>query len=129
MTYSKNSTINRGRVFLLLFFVTALGYGQPLEVATSNLDWNGTGLAGSFPPLKGSPHAKGNKDDLIRIVLQGLRNETTGRAPTYDAAMPGFKFLSDTEVADVVSYVRTVFGEQQEGVTAADVARLRGEDK
>jgi mono/diheme cytochrome c family protein len=48
-----------------------------------------------------------------------------GAAEKYDAAMPGFHFLSDCEVADIVSYVRSTFGGKQEAITAADVAKVR----
>lgn len=84
---------------------------------------DGAGVTGTFPPLKGLTQVKGNKKNLIRMVLRGsAANEK------YDLEMPGFHFLSDQEVADVVSYVRSVFGGNRGVVTAAEVAGIRAGD-
>ena len=90
---------------------------------------DGTGLPGTFPALKGSPNIIGNKQNLIRIVLQGLAGPSTVGREKYDMEMPAFHFLSDQDVADVAAYVRSAFGESQETITADDVSRIRGERK
>lgn len=90
---------------------------------------DGTGIPGSFPPLKGSSRVRADKKELIRVVLQGLSEPLTVNGIKYEMDMPGFNFLSDQEVADVVKYVRATFGQKKEQVTAAEVARLRNEKK
>ena len=88
---------------------------------------DGTGVPGSFPPLKGTSYVRGNKGDLVRLVLQGLSGPITVEGIKYDMEMPSFAFLSDQEVADVVQYVRSAFGQKTETVTRAEVTRIRGE--
>lgn len=88
---------------------------------------DGTGIPGSFPPLKGSARVRADKKELIRVVLQGLAGPLTVNGVKYEMDMPGFNFLSDQEVADVVKYVRATFGQKKEHVTAVDVARMRSE--
>jgi mono/diheme cytochrome c family protein len=88
---------------------------------------DGTGVPGTFPPLKGTAQVKGDKNELIRIVLQGLSGPITVAGSSYNMEMPAFSFLSDEEVAGVVSYVRASFGQKHQTVSKADVARIRNE--
>ena len=62
---------------------------------------------------------------LIHIVLKGAQMPATTAAPTA-YAMPGFDWrMSDKEVAEVVTFVRSSWGNQAAAVTAADVAKVR----
>jgi aldose sugar dehydrogenase len=90
---------------------------------------DGTGVTGTFPPLKGAAQVRKDKTALIRLVLQGLSGPVTVDGVNYDAEMPAFNFLSDQEVADVVKYVRSAFGQRQEEVAAAEVRKIRNELK
>lgn len=82
---------------------------------------NGTGLAGSFPPLKSSAVVRGEVDDLIGIVLHGRH---TGK---YESEMPAFGFLSDESIAEVTEYVRLTFGQVESNIAPADVGKVRQE--
>lgn len=86
---------------------------------------DGTGIAGTFPPLKGAEQVKGDKKDLIRIVLHGLSGPITVLGKQYDMEMPAFGFLSDQDVADVVDYVRSAFANIEEKTSATEVKALR----
>jgi len=86
---------------------------------------DGTGVVGTFPPLKGSPRVAGGKPELIGVILRGLSGPITVGGVNYDAQMPAFDFLSDQEVADVAQYVRQTFGSKKDKVTVSEVARLR----
>ncbi|MEX2234823.1 MAG: PQQ-dependent sugar dehydrogenase [Cyclobacteriaceae bacterium] len=90
---------------------------------------DGAGVPGTFPPLKGTHQVTGDKTKLIRLVLQGLSGPITLAGVKYDTEMPSFSFLFDQEVADVVGYVRSAFGQKQETVTLAEVKKIRGEAK
>lgn len=112
---------------------------SPAKAVTADVVYNnycaschkadGTGVSGSFPPLKGSSRVRADKKELIRVVLHGLSGPLTVAGVKYDMDMPGFNFLSDQEVADVVKYVRSAFGRKDENVSPADVARMRNEVK
>ena len=86
---------------------------------------DGGGVTGNFPPLKGNPRVTGNKDALIAIVLNGLSGPINVDGVEYNQAMPGFKFLKDKDVAAVVSFIRTNFGNNAGSVTPADVSKVR----
>ena len=68
----------------------------------------------------------GDADRMIRIVLHGLQGPITVKRQPYNSVMAAWKaVLSDAEIAAVVSYVRTNFGNTASEVSAADVARVR----
>jgi len=86
---------------------------------------DGRGLAGSFPPIAGSHIATGDKARLIRLVLHGLQGPIVVEGRTYNNVMPPWKALSDAELAAVLTFVRSNFGNAALAVTAAEVAAER----
>jgi nitrite reductase (NO-forming) len=87
---------------------------------------NGQGLPNAFPPLAGSDFLMADKDRSIRIVLQGLRGQVTVSGNKYNGIMPKPP-LSDDQVAGVLTYVRSSFGNNGDPVTLADVLRVKRE--
>src|SRR5690242_18319921 len=85
----------------------------------------GEGTFGMFPPLKGSEFANGDAGRMIRIVLKGLTGPVTVKGSQYSGQMPPWQQLSDAELAAVISYARTTWGNSGGAVTAADVAAVR----
>ncbi|HXY20114.1 MAG TPA: cytochrome c [Gemmatimonadales bacterium] len=89
----------------------------------------GLGIAGSFPPLAGSEWATAANPSLpIRIVLHGLQGTVTVNNQRFANAMPAFgtgQPLSDAEVAAVLTYVRSSWGNAASAVTAEQVAAER----
>ncbi|MGO9992103.1 MAG: c-type cytochrome [Steroidobacteraceae bacterium] len=90
----------------------------------------GEGLPGAFPPLKGSSVV--NKDDAtkqIHVVLDGLQGEKASGV-VYASPMPPFaKMLSDADIADIIDYERSSWGNHGKLVTAAQVAAERANSK
>ena len=43
----------------------------------------------------------------------------------YDGVMPQHSFLNDDQIADVLTYIRTHFGNQAESISAEEVEKLR----
>jgi mono/diheme cytochrome c family protein len=91
---------------------------------------NGEGLPGVFPPLKGSGVV--NKDDAskhIQVVLSGMQGGRAGGV-VYAAPMPPFAdTLSDAEIARIIDYERSSWGNHGRPVTAAQVAAGRTPSK
>jgi mono/diheme cytochrome c family protein len=87
---------------------------------------NGEGLPGVFPPLKASAVVTApDPTEHIRTVLHGLSGKPIG-GTTYAAAMPGFADqLSDEEVAAVLSYERSSWGNRATEVKPASVTAKR----
>ncbi|WP_322032165.1 cytochrome c [Paraburkholderia sp. J76] len=86
----------------------------------------GAGYDATFPKLaRSSVVNSDNPASLIRIVLKGGQMPWTNAAPAH-YAMPGFaQRLTDRDIADVLSFVRSSWGNHAPAVTAADVAKAR----
>lgn len=86
---------------------------------------DGNGTAPMNPPLIRTSFVLGDEKELISIVLNGMSGiEVDGQ--TYKNVMPSFAFLSDDEIADVLTYVRTSFGNDAGAVHASAVTEVRG---
>lgn len=86
---------------------------------------SGVGSPGLFPPLAGSEFVTGDAGRMIRIVLKGLSGPVTVKGSRYNGQMPPWQQMSDAELAAVISYVRSSWGNAAGAVTAADVAAER----
>jgi len=87
---------------------------------------DGKAAGDTFPALPGNPTVlSADATSLIRVILSGARLPSTHTAPS-DLGMPGFAWrLSDEEAAQLVTFVRTSWGNQASPVGAADVAKVR----
>lgn len=90
---------------------------------------DGNGFENTFPPLQGTPFVEGDKKALITAVLHGLSGPRTVKGITYNQQMPAFHFLSDSELADVLTFVRSSFGNKAAAITPAEVASARATAK
>ena len=91
---------------------------------------NGEGLPGAFPALKGNA-AINDADPTthIRAVLHGLQGANVGGV-VYSSPMPAFgDTLSDADVANIIDYERSSWGNHGTPVTAERVAAERAKTK
>jgi len=88
----------------------------------------GSGYTETFPALALSSTVNTqDPSSLIHIVLTGAEMPWTRAAPTH-YAMPGFAHrLSDQDVADVLTFVRSSWGNKAPAVTAPMVAKGRAD--
>ncbi|MEO5961009.1 MAG: c-type cytochrome, partial [Opitutaceae bacterium] len=85
----------------------------------------GEGVKGVFPPLAGSDYLMANLDRSVRIALQGTSGEITVNGVTYNGAMPPPLGLDDEKTADLLTFVRTAWGNNGEPVTPKKVGHVR----
>ncbi|MEP6764595.1 MAG: cytochrome c [Gemmatimonadaceae bacterium] len=90
---------------------------------------NAGGTPGVFPPLAGSEWATGPARIPIRILLNGLSGHIVVEGKEFNNVMPagGGVPMSDIEIATILTYVRTQFGNSAAPVCAAEVASARSE--
>jgi glucose/arabinose dehydrogenase/mono/diheme cytochrome c family protein len=87
---------------------------------------DGKGDGNRFPPLDKSDWVNGDKIRLINIVLNGLKGPVEVKGLQYNEVMPAqASVLSDEQVAEVLTYIKSNFGNTPEVVTPAEVARVR----
>jgi thiosulfate dehydrogenase len=86
---------------------------------------DGGGVKGMFPPLNGNPGIiAANPASLLHITLTGWATPQTEAHPRV-YRMPGFARLSDGEIAEILSFVRSSWGNQASAISPAQVAAMR----
>ena len=90
----------------------------------------GLGVPGAYPPLAGSEWLINNPELPIRIVLHGLQGPITVKNASYNGAMsPYGDQLTDAEIAAVITYERSSWGNSASKITAQQVASVRAATK
>jgi len=85
---------------------------------------DGSGSDGFFPPIS-KTEGVADKERLIRTVVSGLSGPLEVQGKSYNQEMPSFKFLTDKELADVLTYVRASFGNSKSSVTENEVNKYK----
>lgn len=88
-------------------------------------DRNGKGSL-IFPALAGNPNVRQVRaETIVRMVLAGGKGAATAKAPT-GPGMPSFAWrLNDSQVADILTYVRNNWGNRAPAVSPETVGRIR----
>ena len=87
----------------------------------------GQGVPGQFPPLAGSELVVGTASNrLALILLHGLHGPLELNGTMYDGAMPAWGArLKDEQIAAVLTFIRSEWGNAAGPIDAQDVAALR----
>lgn len=80
----------------------------------------GQGIPNAFPPLAKSDFLNKDVNKAIKVVANGLSGEVTVNGKKYNSVMPNPN-LSDQEIADVLTYVYSSWGNSKKVVTPAMV--------
>jgi mono/diheme cytochrome c family protein len=83
------------------------------------------GLTGVFPPLVASDWVLEDDARLVQILLHGVEGELVVNGVAYNGLMPAFPQLSDAELAAVLSYIRSDWGNDAPPITPEQVAEGR----
>lgn len=86
---------------------------------------NGLGVPNLAPPLSETEYVTGDKERLIGIVLNGFNEDVEIKGEYYSNPMPSFDYLTDEEIADVLTFVRNSFNNQAAAITPEEVASQR----
>ena len=85
---------------------------------------DGRGVGSVFPPLRDSDYLRADLDRAISSVIHGLSGPIVVNGVEYNAAMPPMAYLSDEEVASVLTFVLEEWNGGG-GVTVEQVASVR----
>ncbi|MGI4744068.1 MAG: c-type cytochrome [Janthinobacterium lividum] len=86
---------------------------------------DGGGVPNMNPPLIKTTYVLGDKTRLAHIVLAGLAEPIEINGDDYKQHMPAQNYLTDQQVADVLTYVRNNFGNKASAVQVAEVKAVR----
>jgi len=86
----------------------------------------GEGVSGVFPPLAGSEWVNGDEAKVVRILLHGVTGPIEVAGETFNGMMPPWgPTMKDADIAAVLTYVRSAWGNKSTPITAASVAKVR----
>lgn len=85
----------------------------------------GRGLPGAFPPVAGSDWIAQNPDRLIEVVVNGLSGPIVVNGQQYNAVMPPMGYLSNPDIANVLTFVLNSWDNPGGEVQPAQVAQFR----
>lgn len=83
----------------------------------------GEGLGTLYPPLTDSSYLRTNREKLACIVRNGLNEPVQVNGKTFEGSMPGLPQLSAIEIAYILTYVTTNFGQQTSTYSQEDVRK------
>jgi len=87
---------------------------------------DGKGIPGVNPPLRKSEWIRGDIRRPIQIILHGVKGPINVSGQAYNSVMPPQgDALTDQQIAEIVTYIRSSWGLQQHGTDAQQVARQR----
>ncbi|SKB46999.1 Glucose/arabinose dehydrogenase, beta-propeller fold [Dyadobacter psychrophilus] len=82
---------------------------------------DGRGVPGSFPSLVTSSRLSGENTVLIPFLLKGSQSAS-------GEGMPGFGFLTDEQLSDIVFYARSKFSSNTNVVSAREIGAIRAKN-
>lgn len=86
---------------------------------------DGEGIPGAFPPVAGADWIEGDPGRLVRLVLNGMQGPITVRGKQYNNLMTPHAFLTDEQIAAVLTYVRSSFGNDAPPIEPSVVQAVR----
>ena len=89
----------------------------------------GKGLEGLAPPLADSEWVNGDPERIIKVVMHGLRGPIKVKGLSYNYDMPAAGFLSDEQIAGVLTYIRREWDHEAAPVPLDLVQKVRAETK
>lgn len=80
---------------------------------------DGLGVVGVFPALVNSQLISGDPKNLIELLIKG-KASTNGAQ-----AMPAFSFLDNREASEILSYIRSSWGNSASSISSTQIESLR----
>lgn len=107
--------------------VKLLNEGQQLytQYCANCHQQNGKGDGTRNPPLAGSEWVVGDKKRLMQVVIHGLNGPITVKSAGYNEVMPSHAYLSDRQLATILSYIRQSWGNNAGFITTNEIPRNR----
>jgi mono/diheme cytochrome c family protein len=117
---------NKAQLALEIGDLSAPGAGLYLNQCSSCHGRDGLGHGDLLPPLAGNPAAlEHDPSSMINIMLNGAGRIVVHGVPDSYRMTPFRVLLSDQQIADIASFVRSSWGNNGSAVSAGEVRALR----
>ncbi|MEY4818342.1 MAG: hypothetical protein RLZZ23_1115, partial [Verrucomicrobiota bacterium] len=89
----------------------------------------GKGLEGLAPPLADSEWVLGDPERIVKVIMHGLRGPIKVKGVAYNYDMPAAGFLTDEQIAGVLTYIRREWDHEASPVLVDLVQKVRADTK
>ena len=89
---------------------------------------DGGGVDNLNPPLSKTTWVLGEKPRLVNVLLNGMQGQDIDGEP-YNNVMASHDFLTDQQIADVLTFIRNSFGNKASAIKAPEVKAVRAAGK
>ncbi len=86
---------------------------------------NGEGLPGAFPPLANSDYLREDPWRSMQATVIGMSGPITVNGEEYNTVMPATSYLTDAELANILTFVLNNWGNPGGSFTAEQIATYR----
>ena len=86
---------------------------------------NGEGLPGAFPPLANSDYLREDPYRAMQATVIGMSGPITVNGEQYNSVMPATSYLSDADLASILTFVLNNWGNPGGDFTADQIATYR----
>lgn len=93
---------------------------------------DGRGVSGIGPALSGSEWVQKEPEALVRLILQGFEGgvaENPRQAVNIAGVMPQHSFMSDEDIAAILTYIRLSWDNEASPIEPEEVTRIRRESE
>jgi len=88
---------------------------------------DGSGVPGLYPPIRKTDWVEGDKTRLIGLLINGQQGVIIVNGKKYQGDMPSHQYLTDEQVAQVLTYIRSNYGNLADPVKPDEVAAVRNQ--
>ncbi|MCC5922029.1 MAG: cytochrome c [Cyclobacteriaceae bacterium] len=88
---------------------------------------DGSGVRNMYPPVRESDWVEGDVKRLVDLIVNGLSGPIVVNGEEYNGVMPAQDYLTDDQIAAVLTYMRLNMGNKASEVTTEEVNRIRQE--
>lgn len=85
---------------------------------------DGEGLSALIPPLARADYLKTNRDKLPCLIRHGMKDTISVNGKTYAEQMPGVEVLSEIQIVNILNFVNSSWGNQNEAYRLDEVRNL-----
>jgi len=86
---------------------------------------DGSGVPGMHPPLSVGSWVGKDPKELVAVLMKGLNGKVEVNGELYNSSMPSQAQLTDQEMADVLSFIRSSFGNNFDPINVELVNKVR----
>lgn len=87
---------------------------------------DGSGVPGMYPPITNSTFINSaKKEELIKILLNGMKGPIEVNGQKYNQQMPKQDFLTDEQLSLIINFVSKSFGNNGSVVSPLDISAQR----